>query len=79
MTFHLCGILAEFEREILKQRIIAGQDRARAQGKRIGRKSNMNDGLIQSVKFMRNKGLGIKRIAHELQIGIGSVYKALEH
>ena len=79
MTFHLCGILAEFEREILKQRIIAGQDRARAQGKHIGRKSNMNDGLIQSVKFMRNKGLGIKHIAGELRIGVGSVYKALEH
>ena len=79
MTFHLCGILAEFEREILKQRIVAGQNRARAEGKHIGRKSNMSDGLIQSVKFMREQGLGIKHIAKQLNIGIGSVYRALEH
>ena len=34
--------------------------------------------MITSVKFMRKKGSGIKKIAKELQIGVGTVYKILE-
>ena len=35
-------------------------------------------GLIQSIKYMRDKGLGIRRIASELSVGVGTVYKVLE-
>jgi len=40
----------------------------------------VNEGLIKSVQFMREKGTGIKRIASELGIGIGTgtVYTALD-
>ena len=37
MLFQLCGVFAEFEREILKSRINAGLDRARLNGVKLGR------------------------------------------
>ena len=43
MLFQMLGVFAEFEREIIRERIIAGQQRARAQGKRIGRRSVIDD------------------------------------
>jgi DNA invertase Pin-like site-specific DNA recombinase len=35
--FQICGVFAEFEREMIRERTIAGQQRARKAGKRIGR------------------------------------------
>ena len=39
----MCSVFAELERELIRQRTIAGQARARAQGKRIGRPTTIND------------------------------------
>ena len=37
----------------------------------------MNDGMKSAVKLMREKGMGIKQIARELQIGVGTVYSVI--
>ena len=58
--FQMCGVFAEFERGVIRERILASHKRALAEGKHIGRPSNLNDGLIKSVQFMREKEMGIK-------------------
>ena len=78
MMFQMCGVFAEFERGMIRERVIAGQNRAKAQGKHIGRPSNLNEGLIQSIKYMRSQGLGIRRIAKELKVGVGTIYRVIE-
>lgn len=45
MMFQMCGVFAEFERGMIRERVIAGQNRAKAQGKHIGRPSNLNEGI----------------------------------
>ena len=35
--FQMLGVFAEFERALIRERVKAGLDRARAQGKRLGR------------------------------------------
>ncbi len=37
----------------------------------------MNDGMRSAVKLLREKGMGIKQIAKELAIGVGTVYSAI--
>ena len=74
----MAGVFASFERSMLRERILASHERAKAEGKTIGRPTLVNDAMITSVKFMRKKGSGIKKIAKELQIGVGTVYKILE-
>ena len=76
--FGMCGIFAEFERSLISERVRSGQARAKSQGKHIGRPSNLNDGLIHSIKYMRAQGLGIRRIATDLKVGVSTVYKVLE-
>ena len=76
--FGILSVLADWERGMIKERTQAGMERARKQGKQIGRPSNINEGLIQSIKYMRDKGLGIRKIASELSVGVGTVYKVLE-
>lgn len=78
MMFQMCGVFSEFERTLIRNRVIAGQQRAKSEGKHIGRPSNLNDGLIHSIKYMREKGIGIRRIARDLNVGIATVYKVME-
>ena len=77
MKFQMCGVFSEFERGMIRERVLAGQARAKSQGKHIGRPSTLNDGLVHSIKYMREQGLGIRRIARDLKVGVSTVYKVI--
>jgi DNA invertase Pin-like site-specific DNA recombinase len=77
LMFSMIGAFAEFERNIIRERVMAGQARAKANGVKFGRPSKMNDGMRSAVKLLREKGMGIKQIAKQLQIGVGTCYSVL--
>lgn len=76
--FGMCGIFAEFEPSLFSERIKSGQARAKAMGKHIGRPSSLNEGLVHSIKYMRDQGVGIRKIATDLKVGVSTVYKVRE-
>jgi DNA invertase Pin-like site-specific DNA recombinase len=78
MMFQMCGVFAEFERGMIRERVLAGQSRAKSQGKHIGRPSNMNESLAHSIRYMREQGVGIRKIASDLKVGVSTVYKVME-
>jgi DNA invertase Pin-like site-specific DNA recombinase len=71
------GSLAQFEREIMRERINAGIARAKSQGKKMGRPSKLNDGLRNAVTMLYQKGVSIRDIAKTCTVGIGTVYKVV--
>ena len=77
MIFSFFGAIGEFERILIHERVMAGQQRAKANVVKLGRPSKMNDGRRSAVKLLREKGMGIKQIARELQIGVGTVYSVI--
>ena len=78
MMFGRLSVFSEFESTMIRERVIAGQQRAVANGVKLGRKTNVNDGIITAVYHMRQNNVSIKRIAKDLQIGVGTVYKILD-
>ena len=78
MMFQMCGVFAEFERGMTSDRLKCGQERAKSQGKHIGRPSSLNEGLSYFIKYMKEQGIGIRRIATDLKVGVSTVYKVLE-
>ena len=78
MMFGMLSVFSEFERSMIRERVIAGQQRAKAEGKHIGRPTNVNDGIINAVYQLRQNNVPISRIAKDLQIGVGTVYKILD-
>ena len=78
MMFGMLSVFSEFERSMIRERVIAGQQRAVANGVKLGRKTNVNDGIITAVYQLRKNNVPIKRIAKDLQIGVGTVYKILD-
>jgi len=72
--FHLCGVFAEFERSMIRERVCAGLNRAREKGKKLGR-PRVNKEVEDMVKKQRMEGSGIKKIARKLGIGVSVVQR----
>jgi len=77
MIFSVFGAIGEFERNLIRERVIAGQQRAKASGAHIGRPTKMNDGMRSAIKAMHENGMSIRQIAKSCKVGIGSVYKVI--
>ena len=72
----LLAVFAEFEREILRERVRAGLDHARQQGKRLGRPPSVVEKAVEARKLYR-EGFSPSKIARRLQIGRTSVRRLL--
>ena len=72
----LLAVFAEFEREILRERVRAGLAQARLNGKRLGRPPSVVHNAIETRKLYR-QGISKSQIAHRLQIGRTSVRRLL--
>jgi DNA invertase Pin-like site-specific DNA recombinase len=59
MIFFVFGLIGEFERNLIRGRVLASQQRAKANGVKLGRPSKMNDGMRSAVKLLREQGMGI--------------------
>ena len=77
LTFSLMASLGEYEKNLMRERIILGINRAKSQGKKLGRPSNMNDGMRNAIKILREKGMGIVSISKQLNCGVGTIYKVI--
>jgi DNA invertase Pin-like site-specific DNA recombinase len=74
--FQMMGVFAEFERAMIRERVKAGLERARAQGKRLGRPPVSAD-VEARIAELRGKGLGKIKIAKTLGIGVSTVQRVV--
>jgi DNA invertase Pin-like site-specific DNA recombinase len=74
----MCATFAELEREIIKERIHAGLSRAKAKGKKLGRK-RVSERIEAQIRKLRadNPGLGIIKIADKVGCGVSVVQRVL--
>jgi DNA invertase Pin-like site-specific DNA recombinase len=73
LIFGIFASIAEFERERIRDRVKAGLRNARAKGKRLGRPRTVVD--ASRIASLRARGLGWRKIARELGIGVGTLYR----
>jgi DNA invertase Pin-like site-specific DNA recombinase len=79
LAFSVFGSLAEYERELIRERVKAGLERAKRNGTRLGRPTNLNDSVRAAIVTLRSRDLSIRQIAKQLKVGTGTVYKVLEN
>lgn len=70
LLMHLLGAFAEFERNLIVERVRAGLVNAKAKGKRLGRPIKRNE---EEIRTLRTNGLSIRSIAKELKISKSTV------
>ncbi|MBN9511702.1 MAG: recombinase family protein [Alphaproteobacteria bacterium] len=74
MFFHVTGAFAEFERDMIRSRVNAGLDRARAKGVRLGR-PKVGGGVEDDIKAALGAGKGMLKVARELGVGVSTVQR----
>jgi len=78
LVFHLFGALAQFEREIIWDRTVAGLTAARARGRVGGRPSKLStEQRRQARKMYDERELTVEQIAAVLGVSRTSIYRAL--
>jgi DNA invertase Pin-like site-specific DNA recombinase len=76
LMFYVVAAFAQFERDVMAERVRAGIAHARASGKRIGRPRAEIDGKL--VLELRTSGKSLRQIAKHLNVPVSRVRRALE-
>jgi putative DNA-invertase from lambdoid prophage Rac len=74
LQMHVLAAVAEFEREIIRERVNAGLKAARARSAVLGRPSTLLEHLPR-VRVLRESGKSISQIANELRLARSSAHK----
>ena len=75
--FQMCGVFAEFERGILSERVKAGLNRAKQQGKVLGRPVKVAN--VKAIINDRVLGKTVRQIASEQELSIGKIHKIIKN
>jgi DNA invertase Pin-like site-specific DNA recombinase len=75
LVFHIFGALAEFEREIIKERTNAGLQAARARGRHGGPKHKLTPKQVAIARQLYAGNTPIKEICHTLGISRATFYR----
>jgi len=79
LTFHVFGALAEFEREVMRERTRAGLLAANKRGKKLGRPRSLNPEQIEMARsMMANPTLSTMRVAKQLGVHRSTLYRNLK-
>ena len=77
LMFSVIGAMAEFEKSLIRERVLSGLENAKAKGKVLGRKTNLDAPTERKILSMRESGATIRKIASECSVGTQTIYKVL--
>ena len=76
LVFGIFAALAEFERELIRERTLAGLEAARARGRRGGRKFALTKAQVRLAQAaMKNRDTSVAELAAELRIKPVTLYR----
>ena len=67
MTMAILSAVAEFERDLIIERTQSGLERAKVDGKKLGRRFSLNDVQQQSVMADLDSGKSVSEIARKFK------------
>ena len=78
LIFHILAALAEFERELTRERINAGLEAARTRGQRLGRRTVVTPSTQRVIKEMLDRGESVAEIARAVNVSRATLYRRLD-
>ena len=78
LVFHVFGSVAEFERDVIRERTMAGLEAARARGRKGGRKPVMDRKKIAlASKLMKDRDVPIPEVCEAVGVSKATLYRHL--
>jgi DNA invertase Pin-like site-specific DNA recombinase len=78
LIFHVFGALAQFERDLIRERTRAGLHAAQARGRLGGRKPVITEDKLRRACALIESGLTAREAAARIKVGKSALYKALQ-
>lgn len=78
LVFHLFGALAQFERDLIRERTRAGLQAAEERGRRGGRQAVVTPEKLAKARQHLAAGLNVREAAARVKIGKTALYEALK-
>ncbi|MDH6160322.1 recombinase family protein [Janthinobacterium sp. CG_23.4] len=76
LVFHVFAALAEFERNLIRERTYAGLVAARARGRAGGRKPKLDEKQVREINtLMRDPAIAVSTIADRYKVSRTTIYK----
>jgi len=77
LVFHIFGSLAQFGRELTRERTLAGLEAAKRRGRIGGRPRSLNDEQRETLKELLEQGKGVSYIARTLNTSRFTIYREI--
>jgi DNA invertase Pin-like site-specific DNA recombinase len=77
MLYAVLGAVAQFERDVLRERTVAGMKAAKSRGERVGRPPALTSAQIREAKKMVDRGDSPNHVARILRVGRSTLYRHL--
>ena len=77
LIFHIFGSLAQFERELIRERTLAGLEAARKQGREGGRSRSLSEEQREIMKDLIKQGKGVSYVARSLNTSRYTIYREI--
>lgn len=77
MVFHVMGALAQFERDLIRERTKAGLEAAKAAGQRLGRPSALTPAQIRQAIKLIDAGERPPAVARSFKVGASTLRAAI--
>jgi DNA invertase Pin-like site-specific DNA recombinase len=77
MLYAVLGAVAQFERDVLRERTVAGLAAAKRRGERLGRPPALSSAQIREAKKMLRRGESPNHVARVLRVGRSTLYRAV--
>lgn len=70
--------MAEYERELIRERATAAREAAAARGRQVGRPRALSASQAETARRMRDGGFDVTSIAKTLAVSRATIYRAIE-
>jgi len=78
LFFAMCAAMAQFERELIKERQAEGIAAAKARGRKFGRPATDASKMEKAIKLYQNGGLSVSEICQSTGVSRAPLYRALK-
>ena len=75
LFFTVASAFANFERDLIRERVICGLENAKKKGKVLGRRTNLTEEVRIKIQQLRKDGIGIKKIAKQFHVAPDTIRK----
>ena len=75
--FNIMNSVAQYEKDLIRERVVSGLENAKRKGVVLGRKTNLTPQIEREIREMKSKEIGLKKIAAECSVAVKTVRMVL--